>query len=54
MVAIRAITAFLNIGFIFLIWFFCQEMTWDRDKVSMVGFSLMAVLFAMNTVLIWF
>lgn len=54
MTEIRAITAFLNIGFIFLIWFFCREMTWERDKVSMVGFSLMAALFVANTVLIWF
>ena len=53
MYAFKIATTTLNIIMICIILFFMRDISWKKNKASVVGFSAMQILYLMNIFCIW-
>lgn len=53
MYAFKIVTTTLNALMMGIIFFFMRGLKWKDDKISMVGFSAMQILYLMNIFCMW-
>ena len=55
MLALKIIATIFNIAFALIVLFFTSKLSWKRkeDRVSIIGFSTMMLLYAADIALIW-
>lgn len=53
MSALKILITFLDVVFILIILYLSRDLTWKKDKDSIIGFGCMGVTFWMNMLLIW-
>lgn len=53
MYAFKIVTTTLNIIMMGIIFFFMHGISWKDDKVSVIGFSAMQILYLMNIFGMW-
>lgn len=53
MLALKIVASIMNFFMMGIIFFFMRELEWKKDKISIIGFSIMQVLYLLNTFCMW-
>lgn len=53
MYAFKIVTTTLNIIMMVIVFFFMRGSTWEKDKASSIGFSVIQILYMMNIFCMW-
>lgn len=53
MAIIKTIVTVMNVTLLILILFFTRAMTWEKNKLSIIGFGYMIITIGMSSMLMW-